>query len=131
MAGGGAADEPAWPHDANLHAWWVEPGRLLAGEYPGHLDAARARMKVDLLVDCGIRTFVDLTTPADPLTRYGPVVDAVATARRLGVRQVSFPIPDVSVSYDASSTTLTSGIGNETCRRSTRRAVATASTIGP
>ena len=24
-----------WPHDATLHAWWVEPDRLLAGEYPG------------------------------------------------------------------------------------------------
>ena len=24
-----------WPHDAILHAWWVEPDRLLAGEYPG------------------------------------------------------------------------------------------------
>ena len=29
-----------WPHDAILHAWWVEPDRLLAGEYPG---ATRAR----------------------------------------------------------------------------------------
>ena len=24
-----------WPHDNLLHAWWVEPNRLLAGEYPG------------------------------------------------------------------------------------------------
>ena len=26
-------ERPWWPHDALLHAWWVEPSRLLAGEY--------------------------------------------------------------------------------------------------
>ena len=32
-------DGTRWPHDETLHAWWVEPGRLLAGEYPGSHDA--------------------------------------------------------------------------------------------
>lgn len=31
-------DGPTWPHDQLIHAWWVMPGRLLAGEYPGSLD---------------------------------------------------------------------------------------------
>jgi 3',5'-cyclic AMP phosphodiesterase CpdA len=37
--GGGVFGKPmhspsSWPHDRILHAWWVQPGRLLAGEYP-------------------------------------------------------------------------------------------------
>jgi hypothetical protein len=36
-----------WPHDATLHAWWVEPGRLLAGEYFGAQTPDKTRQKVD------------------------------------------------------------------------------------
>ena len=33
--------DPGWPHDADLHAWWVDPGQVLAGEYPrARIDAA-------------------------------------------------------------------------------------------
>ncbi len=100
-AGGGAMASTAWPHDAFVHAWWVEPGRLLAGEYPGHLnDPVRARAKVDVLVDAGIRTFVDLTTPADHLEPYEPVIEAVAAARQLDLHHVRFPIPDNGVVDD-------------------------------
>ena len=100
VAGGGATDQTAWPHDEFLHAWWVVPGRLLAGEYPGHPEAMRARQKVDLLVDVGIRTFVDLTTSADKLDPYEPVVRSVAHPRKLDLRHVSFPVPDFGVVDD-------------------------------
>lgn len=99
-AGGGAIDGLGWPHEDFLHAWWVRPGRLLAGEYPGHPDAARARQKVALLVDAGVRTFVDLTTPADPLAPYAPLVDEAAQARQLDLRHERFPIPDLGVVDD-------------------------------
>src|SRR5690606_23853043 len=72
-AAGGAL---RWPHDDFLHAWWVTPG-VLAGEYPGHEQARRARQKVDLLVDAGIRTFVDLTTEHDGLEPYSELVKEV------------------------------------------------------
>lgn len=114
-AGGGAVDRPRWPHDAFLHAWWVEPDRLLAGEYPGHVDAVRARQKVDVLVDAGIRTFVDLTTPADRLDPYEPVIAAAAAARALDLRHLSFPIPDLGViddmQYDAITTAIQHALG--------------------
>ncbi len=110
VAGGGAADEPAWPHDATCTRGGWSPDGCSPGSTPGHIDAVRARRKVDLLVDCGIRTFVDLTTPADGLDPYGPIVDAVATARRLDLRQVSFPIPDVSVVDDEAYDTVTTAI---------------------
>ena len=56
---------------------------------------ARARHKVDLLVDAGIRTFVDLTTPADRLDPLRAARRRGRDARRLDVRHVSFPIPDL------------------------------------
>jgi ADP-ribosylglycohydrolase len=96
---GGATTEK-WPHDGFLHAWWVEPGRVLAGEYPGHPDERRAAAKVNLLIDAGIRTFIDLTTPNDPLEPYADAVEAAATARGLEVRHVRFPIPDFDVVAD-------------------------------
>jgi ADP-ribosyl-[dinitrogen reductase] hydrolase len=106
-AGGGPAadaDEaasPAWAHDRFHHAWWVEPASVLAGEYPASEDdPARTRQKVNLLVDAGVRTFVDLTTPSDPLDPYAHEVEAAARARRLDLRHVQAPIPDMGVLDD-------------------------------
>ena len=73
---------------------------MLAGEYPGHPDPTVARHQVDLLVDAGVRTFVDLTTPADGLAPYAPLVGDVAAARALDLAHEPFPIPDFSVVED-------------------------------
>jgi hypothetical protein len=100
VAGGGEPDSAGWAHDQFVHAWWVQPGQLLAGDYPGHSSPARARQKVDLLVDAGVRTFVDLTTPADRLEPYKAVVTEVGAVRGLDIRHHSFPIPDLSVVDD-------------------------------
>ncbi len=95
-----APDVP-WPHDAFLHAFWVHPGRVLAGEYPGDADPRRAERKVNLLIDHGVRTFIDLTETRDPLTPYAGCVQRAAAARDLDVRYEPFPIPDMSVVPDA------------------------------
>jgi predicted protein tyrosine phosphatase len=100
-AGSGDPPQARWPHDDYVHAWWVEPGRVLAGEYPGDRKPAVAAARVNLLVDAGIRTFVDLTTPEDPLEPYAPIVAAAATNRRLDLRYCNVGIPDFSVSDDA------------------------------
>jgi len=91
-----AATPESWPHDEFLHAWWVEPGRLLAGEYPGNARAGRAAERVNLLIDHGIRTFVDLTTTHE-LTEYATHVDTAARLRRLDIRHVRHGIPDMGV----------------------------------
>ena len=44
-----------------LNSYWVIPGRLLAGEYPGDPDPAQARLRLARLQDAGINSFVDLT----------------------------------------------------------------------
>ena len=50
------------------------------------------RQKVDVLVDAGIRTFVDLTTPDDRLDPYGRLVADAAAARR--ARPAPRRVPD-------------------------------------
>lgn len=82
-----------WHHDDAMHAWWVEPGRLLAGEYP--IDAQQRTHKLELLVDAGIRTFVDLTTPEDRLHPYDEPLGRIASERGLPLERRSFPIPDL------------------------------------
>jgi ADP-ribosylglycohydrolase/predicted protein tyrosine phosphatase len=93
---GAPAAEP-WPHDDVVHGWWVEPGAVLAGEYPGATTSTDALKKIDLLVDHGVRTFVDLTEPIDGLEPYQDHVANVAERRDLDLRRLSFPIPDMSV----------------------------------
>ena len=114
-AGGGDVDPTTWPHDEFVHAWWVEPGRLLAGEYAGDPDAAHARQKVDLLVDAGGRTFVELTTTADRLEPYDRLVREVADGRRLDLCHISLPIPDNGVveddRYDEVARIIEAGLG--------------------
>jgi hypothetical protein len=82
-----------WLHDEPIHAWWVEPGAVLAGEYPA--ERSGATTKLDILVDHGVRSFVDLTTPDDPLAPYAPQLSAIAEARALDLRHARFPIPDL------------------------------------
>jgi ADP-ribosylglycohydrolase len=98
-AGGGEAPHLPWPHDDLIHAYWVEAGELLAGEYPGNLLEERAVEKVHLLVDAGIRTFVDLTE-AHELAPYAPFVEAAASTRCLDLRHRRMPIQDFHVLED-------------------------------
>ena len=89
-----------WPHDAILHAWWVEPGRLLAGEYPGARTPEKTRQKVRLIDDAGVDTIVDLTTPDDGLEPYQEALTAAAEHAGREVRHYAYPIPDMGVLDD-------------------------------
>lgn len=113
--GGGMLADEGWAFDALVHAYWVEPGRVLAGEYPGAVDPREARRRIDLLVDHGIRTFVDLTSPADGLAPYDETVAAIAAARGLDVVRTAHPIPDLGVvdhpDYDAILATIDASAG--------------------
>jgi ADP-ribosylglycohydrolase len=61
------------PESALPPAYWVEPGRLLAGEYPGHPDPEVADARVAALLDAGIDYFIDLTWP-DELPAYAALL---------------------------------------------------------
>lgn len=95
---GSAAFSGRWSHDEFLHAYWVEHGRILAGEYPGRRDDPRTTaMKLNLLVDHGVRTIVDLTHPADGMDPYDTVLERIALDRGLVLRRIAMPVPDMGV----------------------------------
>ena len=73
------------------------PARSLLASTPAIADAERARNKVNLLIDHGVRTFVDLTTPDDRLGPYAELVDDAAKLRGLDLQRVAHPIPDMDV----------------------------------
>ena len=79
-----------------LNSYWVIPGRLLAGEYPGDPDPAQARLRLAHLGDAGIDSFVDLTEE-DELAPYRPWLPKQAEYLR-------FPIVDTGVPNNVSDT---------------------------
>jgi hypothetical protein len=91
------ASAQRWQHDEVLHAWWVEPGRLLAGEYPGARTPEEAAKKVRLLVDAGVDSIIDLTTPADGLAPYKETLRLAAEEAGRRITHFAYPIPDMNV----------------------------------
>ncbi len=100
-----------WQHDDLLHAWWVEQGRLLAGEYPGTSTPERTIAKLGVLVESGIDSIVDLTADQDGLIPYRD--------RLQGIRYANHPIPDMGVIDHAGYDGILARIGEEMDNRHT------------
>jgi ADP-ribosylglycohydrolase len=102
QAGGGTVTQ-GWPQDELVHAWRVDDG-LLAGEFPAAKDdPARSDEKLQVLIDAGIRTFIDLTdadTTDGHLTPYEPRLAKAAEMRQLDLRRINLPIPDRGIIDD-------------------------------
>lgn len=71
------------------NSYWVEPGRLLAGEHPAGDDFVATRMRIATLLEAGVRSFIDLTEPGEMET-YQSLLPP-------GVGYESFGLPDHSV----------------------------------
>jgi len=71
-------------------SYWVQPGSLLAGEYPGHDDAGWARVRFERFRAAGVTAFVDLTEEGE-LGPYDELIDGWATYRRFPIRDFSCP----------------------------------------
>lgn len=78
------------------NSYWVRPGLVLAGEYPGALDEAAGRYKVRRLLEAGVRVFVDLTETGE-LMPYDHLAREEALALGVAVEHLRFPIRDLSV----------------------------------
>jgi protein-tyrosine phosphatase len=78
------------------NCYWVRPGTLLAGEYPGAIDPVEAKAKLARLLDSGIRKFIDLTE-AGELRPYEAELIALAGERDLRIAYRRFPIIDNTV----------------------------------
>ncbi|MEO8019483.1 MAG: ADP-ribosylglycohydrolase family protein [Pseudomonadota bacterium] len=70
-------------------SYWVIPGRLLAGKYPGGKTPKEAERRVGALLEAGFDTFIDLTV-AGELPPYDIYLPAT-------VRYTRKPIPDHGV----------------------------------
>jgi protein-tyrosine phosphatase len=77
-------------------SYWVVDGLLLAGEYAGGETPARARYKLDALLDAGIRAFFDLTEHLE-LRPYDGLLRDLAHDRTLSVAYNRVPIRDAGV----------------------------------
>ena len=81
------------PHE---NCYWVEPGQLLAGEYPGALTQPAAVMRLTRFLDCGVTYFVDLTQENE-LEPYASLLAELANGRAIAVTHRRFAIPDKGV----------------------------------
>jgi hypothetical protein len=91
----------AWPESVARpipKAYWVRPGRLLAGEYAGARLPALARRKLRLLLEAGVTSFIDLTQAGEAgLPPYEPLLAQEAQRRGQQVDYLRSPIPDFSL----------------------------------
>jgi hypothetical protein len=84
-------------------SYWVVPGKLLAGYYPGAKDPKEATSKIAALLDAGIRHFINLMEPDEqditgqPFVPYEERLESLATGMRVSVTFDRLPIQDMSV----------------------------------
>jgi ADP-ribosyl-[dinitrogen reductase] hydrolase len=97
------APEEIVPNVPFDRSYWVEPGRLLAGYYPGDVTKKDAQEKLDALVDAGIRCFINLTeedekSTAGSLVRsYQQLLFERAAAHNVKVNYLRIPIRDLGI----------------------------------
>lgn len=88
-------------------SYWVIPGELIAGTYPGDKDPAEAKRKIQGLLDSGIRHVVNLMegdeldhsgqtfVPYEGLfKRLGAEIGITVKTTRLPIRDMQVPTPD-------------------------------------
>lgn len=73
--------------------YWVEPGRFLAGEYPGRPHPLVLRQRVVALLRDGFDTYIDLTRP-DEREPYLPALLEEARYYDLDIQHRRFAIGD-------------------------------------
>jgi predicted protein tyrosine phosphatase len=77
-------------------SYWVRPGRLLAGEYPGAPQDKRARQKLRQMLAAGVTFFLDLTEEGEyALKPYAPLLQEEATALGCPAKHHRRPIRDM------------------------------------
>jgi len=93
---GRTENKPRLPNDV---AYWVIPGSVMAGEYPGAANEEEAWLKLRHFLACGVREFLDLTEEGegiepDRLVPYEKILFEEAAAMSQSVKYQRMPIRD-------------------------------------
>lgn len=84
-------------------SYWVIPGRLLAGEYPGAKDPREANERIKSLFDSGIRHIINLMEPDEtdhagkPFMPYENILTDLGKNSHGNTSCVRFPIRDLGI----------------------------------
>jgi protein tyrosine phosphatase len=84
-------------------SYWVVPGKLLAGCYPGAKDPKEATDKLTALINSGIRHVINLMEPDERdlsehrFVPYDEVMESIAAKMKFSVTFDQLPIKDLSV----------------------------------
>jgi hypothetical protein len=76
-------------------SYWLVPGRLLAGEYPGAKVKDDARRKLRSFLNAGVDFFLDLTEENEGLEPYAPLLQEEAMRLDRKVVYQRLPLPDM------------------------------------
>lgn len=85
-------------------SYWVEPGRLLAGEYPAQFNNELTRRRIDALIQAGFNTFIDLTKPNETIVYVRMLLDEAklygveVKHQRFAIGDFGLPTPELMTS---------------------------------
>ena len=100
-------------------SYWVCPGKLLAGCYPGDIDPSAARQKLQGLIAAGVTQVLSLMEDGEvdssgrPFVDYRPAVKDFAADAGRAVDCRRFEIPDMGVPIVARMTAILDAIDEE------------------
>ena len=86
-------DEPSAIPD---RTYWLVPGKILAGPYPGSPSPDRTRERIHSLLALGIRTFINLMEASETNHFGDPFVPYQNLLAESGARMHRYPIVDMS-----------------------------------
>lgn len=84
-------------------SYWIIPGLLMGGEYPGARDPEKAREKISRLLDAGVRRIVNLMEEDEsdhagsPFTTYEDLLEELSRERNIQSAVIRFPVVDMGI----------------------------------
>ncbi|MHB0988356.1 MAG: protein-tyrosine phosphatase family protein [Bellilinea sp.] len=90
-------DNQSSPQVPFPNAYWVVPGKLMAGDYPDEMEPHQTRQKILRMLQMGITCFIDLTLPGDVSTSYHPILKEEAADLGIDVDIYEHRIEDFGI----------------------------------
>jgi protein-tyrosine phosphatase len=79
-----------------IESYWVKENSFLAGEYPGSYDSETMRQRIDMFLEAGVNTFIDLTQSHE-LVPYESILKEQAKIYNINALYHRFAIRDHSI----------------------------------